>query len=218
MKKINVVLIMVVLVIQASVRLFPQECGPGCPICTGPGNFSHPLIPPATIVIHSVWIPEHAEETAIHSFRAGIVSWMDVGVGYTYPSRKMLWSIRFQAIREDPRGWKPTLLLGTGSVQMGHADQSIYAQVTKSFSIEQVMKLRISLGMATLMPDMNELALLASFVLQVKNRWALLYAYDTRENHLGITWYPYRWLMVSGLLFEMKHPGFSVGLRLALAR
>ena len=57
-----------------------QQCGPGCPACSGKAVGD--LLSPETILGSVLYIPEGEEETAVLKFRYGLVSWMDVGIGY----------------------------------------------------------------------------------------------------------------------------------------
>ena len=44
--------------------------------------------------------------------------------GYTVDEEEVIWSVRFAPITQDQDGWRPGLILGTGSVQARGSDQS----------------------------------------------------------------------------------------------
>ncbi len=110
-----------------------QQCGPGCPACSGKSVGD--LLPQATILGSSLFIPDGEEETAVFNLRYGLFSWMDAGIGYALDEEETIWSVRVQPIAQDQGGWRPALILGTGSVQTGGSDQSGYIQLAKTLEI-----------------------------------------------------------------------------------
>ena len=86
-----------------------------------------------------------------------MISWLDVGIGYTIDAEKPIWGARFQPISESDVGWRPGLMLGTGSVQTGGRDQSVFIQLTKSWESSEGYVLRLSGGVAGLVPDFDGL-------------------------------------------------------------
>ncbi len=65
-----------------------QECGPGCPVCSGSGSSTGALLPSGTMVSTIMSIPNGEDETAVLNLRAGLTSWLDVGLGYTVKSKE----------------------------------------------------------------------------------------------------------------------------------
>jgi hypothetical protein len=190
-----------------------QVCGPGCPVCSGSGQSTGALISPGTFVSTAMAIQNGEDETSVLNFRAGVTSWLDVGLGYTVKSDKFIWSVRLQPISENEESWRPAVILGTGSVQTGGSDQSAFIQVTKSFEFSEVFSARFSVGLATLLPDFNKEYILAGLTMTITERWSPFINYDGINYHAGLSWIPYDWLFVTGLLVEMKDPSIMVGFR-----
>ena len=46
-------------------------------------------------------IPTGEDETGVFNLRAGVTSWLDLGLGYTMKSKKLIWSARWQPLAED---------------------------------------------------------------------------------------------------------------------
>ena len=101
-----------------------QECGPGCPACSGKATGD--LLSPGTVLTSGLSIPDGEEETVVAKVGYGVLSWMDVGIGYAVDSEEVIWSARVQPVAQDREGWRPALVVGTGSVQTGGSDQSAY--------------------------------------------------------------------------------------------
>ena len=114
---------------------FAQECGPSCPVCSGAGNNDGALLSQRSVMISGLSIPTADEERAVLNTRYGILNWLDAGIGYAIRTEKVIWSVRTQPVLEQKDGWEPGIILGTGSVQTGGSDQSIYAQLIKSWEI-----------------------------------------------------------------------------------
>lgn len=104
-----------------------QECGPSCPVCSGGGGSSAALLPQGSFMFSGLSIPTADEERTVLKSGYGIASWLDVGIGYAVRTEKVLWSARLQPVFEQENGWRPGIVLGTGSVQTGGSDQSLYA-------------------------------------------------------------------------------------------
>jgi len=187
-----------------------QECGPSCPVCSGAGGNDGALLPQKSLMISGLSIPTADEETAVLNTRYGILSWLDAGVGYAVETEKVLWSVRIQPVLEQEGGWKPGVILGSGSVQTGGSDQSIYAQFIKSWEISEVFGLRLSAGAATLVPDLDEVYGQAGITTSFYERYALFANYDGKSFHEGISWIPLDWLSLSFLMVETEFPAFSI--------
>jgi hypothetical protein len=161
-----------------------QECGPGCPICSGSGSSTGALLSSGAMVS-----------------------------GYTVKSKEPIWSVRFQPIAEDKSSWRPAVILGTGSVQTGGNDQSVFIQFTKAFDFSEEIAVRFSIGAASLLPELDQAYFLANLTMNVTECWSPFSSYDGRNFHLGLSWIPKDWLFIAGLMVEMKFPAILVGYR-----
>ena len=190
-----------------------QGCGPFCPVCSGSGSSTGALVAPGTIIPNILYIPNGEEETGVINFRGGIFSWLDLGLGYTIKEEKPIWSARVQLITEVESGWRPALMLGTGSVRTGRSDQSLFFQITKAWEFSEWFSLRVSAGMASLLPDLEKYYGLAGITITVTDRWSPFVSYDGIHSHIGLSWIPTDWLMISGILIESREPAISIGFR-----
>ena len=202
----------IVLLLLAGTTL-AQECGPFCPVCSGTGSSTGALISPGTIIPSFLYIPNGDEEKGVFNVRGGVTSWLDVGIGYTVETEKVLWSARLQVLREKEAGWRPAVIIGTGSVRIGSSDQSAFVQLTKSWEFNETFALRLSAGAATLLPDREEYFGLAGMTLTITDRWSPFVTYDGIKFHPGLSWFPTDWLTLAAILVESKEPAVSVGFR-----
>jgi len=189
---------------------FAQECGPSCPVCSGPGVNSGVLLSQRSVTISALSIPTADEETTVLNSRFGILSWLDAGIGYAARTEKVIWSVRTQPVLEQKDSWKPGIILGTGSVQTGGSDQSIYAQFIKSLKISDKLDLRLSVGAATLVPDFDETYGQAGITTSFYEKFALFANYDGISYHEGLSWIPSDWISLSFLMVETEFPAFSI--------
>lgn len=190
-----------------------QECGPSCPVCSGSGDNTGGLLTPKTLFASGLYLPNGDEETGVINLRYGITSWLDAGIGYTIEAEKPIWSARIQPFSECEDNWRPGLILGTGSVQTGGNDQSVFAQLTKSWEFSEGFSLRLSGGVATLSPDFDESFGLAGMTMTITESLSPFASYDGRNFHFGLAWIPTDWLTISGLLVEEETPAVSMGYR-----
>ncbi|MFQ6092057.1 MAG: hypothetical protein ACE5OR_05150 [bacterium] len=190
-----------------------QECGPSCPVCSGSGENSGALLAPKTLLVTGLYIPTGEDETGVMNLRYGVISWLDVGIGYTVEAEKPIWSARLQPLSESEIGWRPALILGTGSVQTGGSDQSVFAQVTKAWEFGEGYALRLSGGFASLVPDFDKGYGLAGLTLTVTDSLSPFVSYDGRNFHAGLSLIPTKWLTIAGLLVEARDPAISLGYR-----
>jgi len=114
---------------------------------------------------------------------------------------------------ETEDGWKPGIILGTGSVQTGGSDQSAYVQFIKSLAVSKVLGLRFSTGVAALVPDFDETYGQAGITASFYGRYFAFANYDGKSIHEGISWVPSDWLTLSFLMVETEFPAISVVLR-----
>ncbi len=190
-----------------------QECGPGCPVCSGSGSSTAALLPSGTLISSGMFIPEGEDETGVLNLRAGVTPWLDLGFGYTVESKKLIWGVRLQPLAEDESSWRPGIILGSGSVQTGGSDQSIFIQLTKALDFSEEFAARFSVGVAGLLPDMDRGYFLANLTMTVIERWSPFLSYDGRNFHLGLSWILTDTIFIAGYLVEMKTPAVLVGYR-----
>lgn len=189
-----------------------QECGPGCPVCSGKAVGD--LLAPATLFGSVLYIPDGEEETSVFNLRYGLFSWMDAGVGYAVDTGELIWSTRVEPIKQDLGGWRPALLLGTGSVQTGGSDQSGYIQTAKTLEIiEGRLGISLAAGYATDLPDSREDWGLGTFTLTLYDRVTPFYTYDGVSSHIGLSFFATDWLTLTGYALEMEEPAVSAGIQ-----
>jgi hypothetical protein len=172
------------------------------------------LLATGSLLASGIYIPEGEEETGVVNLRYGVFSWLDIGAGYTVEAEKPIWSLRLQPISENEKGWRPAFIVGTGSVQTGNSDQSVFAQLTKGWEFSEFFALRLSGGIASLIPDFKRGYGLAGITMTVTERFSSFASYDGRKTHLGLSWVVTDWMTISGLLIESKEPALSFTYRL----
>jgi len=207
------VIVVIILLFGLAVISPAQVCGPGCPVCSGSGQSTGALLSPKSFVSTAMAIPNGEDETGVFNLRAGVSSWLDVGLGYTVKSDKFIWSVRLQPLSENEETWRPGIIVGTGSVQTGRSDQSAFIQATKAFEFSEIFSVRLSVGAATLLPNFDQEYFLAGITMTVTEQWSPFFNYDGINYHAGLSWIPYDWLFVTGLMVEMKNPAIMVGFR-----
>lgn len=195
----------------SNTALMGQECGPNCPACSGGSEGA--LLEPGNFLFTGMAIPWGEEEKGVLRVRAGILPWLDAGIGYTVTSEKFTWSVRAQVLSEEKKGWRPALIVGTGSVRIGGNDQSLYAQVMKSFELSDDIDVRLSGGLATLIPDFDKLYALAGVSVTYGGKYSVFLSYDGKAFHPGVSWTPLEWLTLSAIMIESKDFALSAGLR-----
>jgi hypothetical protein len=205
---ILVLLSLMIVVVQIS-PAFGQECGPGCPACSGKATGD--LLSPGTFLTSGLFIPDGEEETFVARVGYGVLPWMDVGIGYSVDSEEVTWSLRTQPVAQDRDGWRPALIVGTGSVQTGGSDQSAYVQVVKSLEIiEGRLGATFAGGYATDLPDLDESWGLATVGLTLFDRFGPFYTYDGVNSHVGLSYFATDKLTVTAFVLEMEEPAISV--------
>lgn len=209
-------LIVLYIIIVAKSNLYAQECGPFCPVCSGTGSSTSALVSPGVLIPNFLYIPNGEEETGVINLRGGITDWLDVGIGYTLQAEKTLWSFRVQAIKENESSFRPSLIFGTGSVQTGKSDQSIFVQLSKSWEFNGLFSMRLSTGLASLLPDVEEYYGLAGITLTITENWSPFLSYDGINYHPGLSWIFRDKITISGILIEMEEPAVAVGFRHSL--
>jgi hypothetical protein len=210
MYKITLCLVFVIVFTGIAVA---QECGPSCPVCSGAGSSGSALLSQKSIMISGLSIPTADEERTVLTVRYGILSWLDAGIGYAVRTEEFLWSIRIQPVFEKKDGLRPAVIVGTGSVQTGGSDQSLYAQLIKSVEFNEIFSLQLSVGVATLLPDIDETYGLAGITASFNKRYAIFANYDGKSYHEGVSWIPTDWLTLSFLMVETEYPAISISFK-----
>jgi hypothetical protein len=192
-----------------------QECGPGCPVCSGKAVGD--LLAPATLFGSALYIPDGEEETAVFNLRYGLFSWMDAGFGYAVDEEELIWSVRFAPVTQDLEGWRPALILGTGSVQTGGSDQSIFIMLAKTREIvEGRLGITLAGGYATDLPDLEEDWGLGTVTLTFFDRVSPFYTYDGINSHLGLSVFAADWLTLTGYYLELEEPSVMASVQWGL--
>jgi hypothetical protein len=187
------VLALSVLVVASVKTATAQQCGPGCPVCSGKAVGD--LLAPATLFGSVLYIPDGEEETAVFNLRYGLFPWMDAGIGYAVDAEEIIWSVRFAPVTQDVEGWRPALILGTGSVQTGGSDQSAFIILAKTLEIvEGRFGVGLAGGYATDLPDFEEDWGLGTLTLTFFDRVSSFYTYDGINSHLGLAVFATDWL------------------------
>jgi len=196
-------IILIAVVLFSSAPVIAQECGPSCPVCSG-NSGSGVVLERNTLLVSGLLIPTGEEERGVISARYGVLKWLDAGVGYTVVTRKPVWSVRARAIEERKDGWVPALVVGTGSVQMGGSDQSVYLQASKGFDPSPNLGLRVSAGASMLIPEVSRIYGLAGATATVFERFSFFVSYDGQNFHEGASVSPVDWLSISAMMVESK--------------
>jgi hypothetical protein len=211
------IIFMAILVGLASVgTVEAQQCGPGCPACSGKAIGD--LLSPKTFFFSGMYIPQGEDERAVFNLRYGLLSWLDAGIGYAVAAEdgedEVIWSVRVEAIAQDLEGWRPALIFGTGSVQVGGSDQSAFIQLVKTLEvIEGRFGITGAGGYATDIPDFEENWILGTISMTFYDRVSPFYTYDGINSHVGLSVFPTDWLILTGYYLEMEEPAVVVGLQ-----
>jgi len=198
------------LILLLSGVVIAQECGPSCPVCSGAGTNDGALLSKGSVLLSGLSIPTADEETAVFNTRYGVLGWLDAGIGYAVRTEKVLWNVRVQPVLEQEDGWKPGIILGSGSVQTGGSDQSVYMQFIKSWEISEALSVRLSTGVATLTPDFDEAYGQAGITTSLRGRYVAFANYDGESFHEGMSWIPLDWFTLSFMMVETEFPAISI--------
>lgn len=201
-----------------SVGSSAQVCGPNCPICSGSGNTTGGLIPRGNLLMNFLYLPGYEEESGVLNIRGGVTSWLDVGLGYTVKAKKPVWSVRIQPMKESESSLRPSLILGTGSIQTGGSDQSLFFLLTKAYEFSETFSARLSAGAASLFPDFNRIYFLANLTVTITDSLSPFLIYDGLSIHYGLSFIPFDWLSAGILMVEAKYPSFMIGFRWGLGK
>lgn len=201
------------LLVMASVdNATGQQCGPGCPVCSGKAVGD--LLVPATVFGSALSIPDGEEETAVFNLRYGLFSWMDAGIGYAVDAEEIIWSVRVAPITQDLGGWRPALILGTGSVQAGGSDQSAFVMLAKTKEVvEGRFGISLAGGYAADLPDFEEDWGLGTLTLTFYDRVSPFYTYDGVNSHVGLSVFATDWLTLTGYYLELEEPAIMAAVQ-----
>lgn len=210
--KYGILTVLVLIALGSSAAL--AQCGPGCPACSG--GVTDSILDPNTIRGSVMYIPDGEEETVILNFSGTVTQWLELGLGYSVDKEKVIWNAKAQLVKEQAGAWRPSLVLGTGSVEIGGSDQSGYLQLFKNIDTGPDIVWGLSGGFATDLPDLTEGFWLTTASLTYRETLTPFYSYDGSASHIGLTWYAKDWLQVSGTYLEMEDPAITVGITRAL--
>jgi len=206
----KVILIVILIVISGNI-LVAQECGPFCPVCSGSNDGS--LLETGSFLFTAMYIPNGEEEQGIFNLRYGALSWLDLGFGYSIKTKNFIWNARAQVLKEDEGGVMPGIIVGTGSVQTGGSDQSVYINLTKSLEFSESFALSLTGGIASLVPEFNKAYGIFGVTLSIAEKFSIFTNFDGKNFHEGISWIAADWLSISVLLIESKNMAISVGIK-----
>ncbi len=210
--KTGAVIVLIFLALSVSQSL--AQCGPGCPACSGGANES--MLDPNTIKGSVMFIPGGEEETAILNFFGTVMPWLELGFGYSVDEKKVIWNVKARVVDEQVGTWRPSLVVGTGSVEIGGSDQSGYVQLFKNIDLVPDVVWGLSGGFASDLPDLEEGFWLANVSLTFSETLAPFYSYDGKASHAGLTWYATDWLQLSGTYLEMEDVSITIGVKRTL--
>ncbi|MFH1699788.1 MAG: hypothetical protein ABIE07_04295 [Candidatus Zixiibacteriota bacterium] len=189
---------------------FAQECGPNCPVCSGAGYSEGALLAKNSIMTSVLAIPDADEERMVINMKYGIFNWLDAGIGYAVRTDKFIWNVRVQPLIEQKDNWRPGIIIGSGSVQIGGNDQSIYTQLLKSINLNSNFSLSFSAGAAMLLPDADEAFELYGATAGIFENYSLFVSYDGISYHEGASWNANNWLAISFMMIESENPAFAI--------
>lgn len=211
MKLLTLFVFIIALMSQA---ILAQECGPNCPVCSGAGVSEGALIAQNSILVSALAIPDAEEENSVFNTKYGLLDWLDAGFGYAVKTEEFIWNVRVQPLIEKKDNWQPGIIVGSGSVQMGGNDQSIYAQLLKSVNLNDDISLSASVGAATLLPDADEVFELYGLTASIFERYSLFVSYDGISYHEGASWSVNDWMAVAFMMVESENPAIGINFTL----
>ncbi|MEE9443032.1 MAG: hypothetical protein V3V99_10250 [candidate division Zixibacteria bacterium] len=206
-KSLIFIFLIMALMSQASLA---QECGPNCPVCSGAGLSEGVLLARNSIMVSALAVPDAEEERTVINVKYGIFNWLDAGIGYAVRTEKFIWNARIQPLMEQKDNWRPGLIIGSGSVQIGGNDQSIYAQLLKSIKFDDDFSLSVSAGAATLLPDVDEVFELYGVTAGIFENYSLFVSYDGISYHEGASWKANNWLAISFMMIESEYLALAI--------
>ncbi len=208
-RKALVAAVLVILLVVSAAAVSYAQCGPGCPICSGgvAGN----LLMPKTVLGTILTVPGGEDKTTVVNVSGGITSWLNAGIGYNAAEEEVIWNVRVLVLPAAP--WRPAVVAGTGSVNVGGSDQSAYLQLFKTFELREGLAVTFAGGYAADAPHFRESFGLGNVSATLLERITPFYTYDGRSSHAGVAWYPVEWLQITGYALEMREPALALGFR-----
>ncbi len=213
MMKSVVVFILTILLLLCSSIIIAQECGPNCPICSGSGSNTESLLAKGVWLGNALMVPG-GEDTFIPTFKTAIHDRIDIGFGYLNKSREAIWSVRVLLFPERERS--PGLIAGSGSVRMGGSDQSVFITATKNFEDNIQIPIRLSLGTASVLPDMDIYYFIGTASYLYKEKLFPFITYDGINTHYGVSYILLEKINIGLLYLENERFGLSAGIRFEL--
>ncbi|WP_423128511.1 hypothetical protein [Gaoshiqia sp. Z1-71] len=211
MKKRIIILFFAII---AANEIYAQGCGPNCPACSGTIDGS--LLAPKTLSVQGLYMPTADEEQGIANLRYGLFSWFDAGVGYAFNAQKIIWNARIQPVTEKEDGWRPGIVLGTGSIRAGESDQSFYLNLLKSKEFSENFAITASAGTASLASDMDKIYGIGNVSATFSEKYTVYANYDGINFHEGFAWTINNWLTTGFMMIESKYPSLTVSLTKSL--
>ena len=187
-----------------------QGCGPNCPACSGTIDGS--LLAPRTLSLQSLYMPTSDEENGTINLRYGIFSWFDAGIGYAVNAETVIWNARFQPLKQDEDGWRPGIVLGTGSIRAGSSDQSLYLNVIKSKEFSESFAVTASAGIASLASEPDVIYGIGTGSITIMEKYTAFVSFDGISFHEGFTWTATDWFSVGFMMIESEYPSLTVNL------
>ena len=194
--------------------ILAQACGPNCPACSGTTDGS--LTPFKSISLQGLYIPTGEEEFGVMSLKYGAFDWLDLGIGYTFKAQKIIWNARLQPIKQNEDNWKPSIILGTGSIRTGSSDQSIYMNVLKSKEFSENFAMSLSGGVAGLASNIDKIYGIGNVSLIFIEKITAFVNFDGISFHEGVMWTVNDWFTTGFMLIESKDPAITVNITKSL--
>ncbi len=163
------------------------------------------------------WTPQREESgRAFLSFKYWATSDLGIGVDYRPVSEQLSVAATYRLISEDPRGWRPAVILGTsvddftdgGDEVESRSYFATFSKALPQFKFWHVIPAPY-VG-AVWIDDLNELRPLAGLSLSHRNASVVL-QYSGTDTHLTVTRPINDQLSVSAIYWGFRYPG--VGMR-----
>jgi hypothetical protein len=211
MKKYIIILFFVIIGVN---EIYAQGCGPNCPACSGTIDGS--LLAPKTLSLQGLYMPTAEDEQGITSLRYGLFKWLDAGVGYAFNAQKIIWNARIQPLTEKKDGWRPGIVLGTGSIRTGDSDQSFYVNFLKSREFSEKFSITASAGAASLATDIDKIYGIGNVSATFSEKYTVYVNFDGINFHEGFAWTVNNWLTTGFMMIESKYPSLTLSLTKSL--
>jgi hypothetical protein len=170
-------------------------------------------------VLTARWIPEKSDTgQQFMSLRYWVTQ--DLGVGFDY--RPLIDQLKFNAtyrlVSEDPRGWRPAILLGTSfddftSKGVQTESRSYFATVSKAMPRLKFLNITPSPYMGAAWIDrINEIRPLTGINF-IHKEASLMLQYSGTDTHLSLSRKISDNLSLSAIYWGMKYPGAALRFR-----